>query len=318
MDKPLVSIICLCYNHERFVREAIVSVLKQTYQPIEIIVVDDASTDNSVSVITTILSEFPNIQFLPLGENHGNCKAFNKGLAQAKGEFIVDLSTDDVLHPERVAQQVDYFSKYDSSYGVVFTDAVYIDESGNFMRRHFDYLIEKKLIRKIPQGEVFADLLSTYFVASPTMMVRREVFDQLQGYDESLAYEDFDFWVRSSRHFKYIYLDKALTYIRKSARSLSTTWYVPGDTQLHSTYLVCLKALSLIRTESERCAFILRIRYEIRQSFLSENYNEADLFYALLKRIEKPPLMYTALFLINKMRLPLSGFRRIYHRLKFN
>ncbi|HYF70063.1 MAG TPA: glycosyltransferase [Ohtaekwangia sp.] len=317
MDKPLVTIICLCYNHERFVREAIASVINQTYQHIEIIVVDDASTDNSVSVITSIVSEFPHIQFLPLGENLGNCKAFNKGLALANGKFIIDLSTDDVLHLERVALQVDYFSKYDSSYGVLFTDAVYIDEAGNFMRHHFEYLIAKKLIHKIPQGDVFADLLSTYFVASPTMMVRREVFDQLQGYDESLAYEDFDFWVRSSRHFKYVYLDKALTYIRKSKKSLSTTWYVPGDTQLYSTYLVCLKALSLIRSERERFALILRIRYEIRQSVLSENHWDADLFYALLKQLEKPSRMYTTLSLLNKMRLPLSGIRQIYHRLRF-
>src|SRR5690606_8059232 len=175
MDQPLVSVICLCHNHERFVRESIESVINQTYPNIEIIIVDDASTDNSVHVIQSIVNANQNIRFIALSENAGNCKAFNRGYALSNGDYIVDLATDDVFHPDRIASQISHFSKFDSSYGVLFTNAIYIDEYSKPFRNHFEYLISKRLISNVPQGDVYTNLLSTYFIASPTMLVRREV-----------------------------------------------------------------------------------------------------------------------------------------------
>ncbi len=87
----------------------------------------------------------------------------------------------------------------------------------------------KSLISHIPQGDVYRDMLTTYFIPGPTMMIRREVFAALGGYDESLSYEDFDFWVRSSRIYRYAFLNERLTSIRKLKSSMSTGWYVPGD-----------------------------------------------------------------------------------------
>src|SRR5690606_40698123 len=154
------------------------------------------------------------------------------GYALSDGDYIVDLATDDVFHPDRIASQISHFSKFDSSYGVLFTNAIYIDEYSKPFRNHFEYLISKRLISNVPQGDVYANLLSTYFIASSTMLVRREVLDRLTGYDENLSYEDFDFWIRSSRYFKYIFLDEPLTYIRRVKKSLSTKLYEPGDRQL--------------------------------------------------------------------------------------
>src|SRR5688572_3746734 len=117
MDKPLVTVICLCYNHERFVREAITSVLSQTYSNLQVIVVDDKSTDKSVDAIRDKIAPYGEITFLPLPTNHGNCRAFNKGLALAKGEYIIDFATDDLMAPERISKQVEAFQQLDSSYG---------------------------------------------------------------------------------------------------------------------------------------------------------------------------------------------------------
>ena len=74
MSNPIVTIICLCYNQEKFVREALDSAIKQTYTPIQVIIIDDASTDNSKAIIHTFLNNHPEIHFIALNENKGNCR----------------------------------------------------------------------------------------------------------------------------------------------------------------------------------------------------------------------------------------------------
>jgi glycosyltransferase involved in cell wall biosynthesis len=312
MNRPLVTVICLCYNHERFVIDAIQSVLNQTYPSIELIVVDDASTDQSQRVIGDMIMLHPKITYIPLDENKGNCAAFNIGLRAAKGEFIVDLAADDVFLPERIDRQVRFFENHGREYGVVFTDATYIDASGSKLNQHFATLRKNGLISKIPQGDVYADLLEKYFICAPTMLVRREVFDLLGGYDESLAYEDFDFWIRSARQFKYGYIDKALTLVRRTAHSLGTKLYREGDLQAHSTYLVCEKAFRLNRTPAEQDALVIRVRYEFQQCVLTGNYKEAKLFFELLRKSNGTAPFDRLLLLAARLPLAKRLLRRLY------
>lgn len=314
---PLVSVVCLSYNHAAFVKEAIESVLRQTYTNLQIIVVDDASTDNSVQEIERTIAGVPQVQFLSLKKNVGNCKAFNEGLALAKGEYIIDFATDDRMVPERIECQVKFFASFDESYGVNFTDAVYMDANGKVLRHHYDHLLRKGLIDHIPEGDVYADVLGTYFISSPTMMVRRKVFEVLDGYDETLAYEDFDFWVRSSRLFKYCFLNERLTDVRLTRTSMSTGSYRLGNPQLYSTYKVCKKAQALNRSDRDHRALVKRVRYELRQSVFSENHIEADLFYELLKELQHVSLTDRLLFVLNKFRLPLASLRTQYHKLRY-
>jgi glycosyltransferase involved in cell wall biosynthesis len=318
MEKPLVSVICLCYNHQRFVREAVESVLNQSYDNIQIIIADDASTDNSVQEIKALKKENPIVELLLLPDNLGNCKAFNEALKMARGEFIIDFATDDVMMPNRIERQIGFFKRLDSTVGLVYTDAVYVDESGKFIRNHFEYLFQKELITHIPKGDVYRDVLTTYFIPGPTMMIRKEVFAALNGYDETLSYEDFDFWVRSSRIYRYAYLDERLTSIRKLKSSMSTGWYVPGDRQLHSTYLVCKKAQKLNRDADDQQALVVRVRYEFRQSVLSGNHPEALLFYNLLRELKGVRLSERVLRLFGLSGIPLAPLRKLYHKVKYN
>ncbi len=260
MNTPLVSIICLSYNHERFVAEAIESVFRQTYSPIQLIVVDDHSTDQSASVIEDILSGHPEVEFFPLASNEGNCKAFNRGFEKTKGEFIIDLAADDVLEPERVEKGLKALQEAGKDTGVHFSNAQLIDENGTSMGYHADRS------QSIPQGDIYKEVLSRYFISTPTMMTRREVFEKLGGYDESLAYEDFDFWVRSSRYFRYIYSPEALVKRRVLTSSMGKNQYKRGSAQLASTLKVCEKALALNRTPDERHALRKRMRYEMRKA----------------------------------------------------
>lgn len=317
MERPLVSVVCLCFNHARFVREAIVSVLQQTYPNVELILVDDGSTDGSVPILKELAKENPHIVFIPLPVNGGNCKAFNSGYRRSSGKYVIDFSTDDVMKPDRIERQVDFFERQDAHTGVVFTDAEYIDEHGAWVRNHYEYLFQKGLIRHVPSGDVFRDVLTKYFICSPTMMARREVLDALGGYDETLAYEDFDFWVRASRMFVFKSLNEKTTKVRRSAGSMSRGWYQKGDRQLHSTYLVCVKAKGLCRDEGDLEALRWRVAYEFRQSVFSQNRGEAKLFSILLTQLGKKPASHYLVRLAFFLPLPWAWMRGVYHRLRY-
>jgi glycosyltransferase involved in cell wall biosynthesis len=314
---PLVSVICLCYNHAPFLREALDSVLAQSYPHIEVIVVDDCSTDGSVSIIQEYISKHPEIRFISTGHNRGNTAAFNIGWRATRGDYIIDFATDDVLLPERVAQQVAAFEKLDQTYGVLYTDAEYITDDSAHIGYHYKRKPDGSLNDYAPSGEIFADLLNKYFVCPPTMMVRRQVFEALGGYDETLAYEDFDFWVRSSRIYKYFYLDKVTTQRRVHIRSLSQGWYKTGNRLLASTVKVCRKAVDLLQTETEKKALAQRLKYEARHAYLTGNYTEAAQLLDLLGHQGGIPVMYQFLSQLNRQKINLVFLRKLYYYLKY-
>ena len=290
-ELPVVTIVALCYNHARFLPEALNSVLAQTYPNLEVILVDDASTDASAAILERYAAANPTWQLLLLPENVGNCAAFNRAYRQSRGEFLIDFATDDVLLPARVAQQVAAFQHLGSQYGVVFSDAELIDENSRFVRRHYRRDGRGGLHPHPATGNVFADVLSRYFISTPTMLMRRAALDELGGYDETLAYEDFDFWVRAARNWKFFFLDEVTTRKRLHASSMSRRGYRPNDPFLASTIRVCRKALALCRTPAERAALAVRLRWEMRQAVRWRNFREATELYSLLRQTTRPQLL---------------------------
>jgi glycosyltransferase involved in cell wall biosynthesis len=277
---PLVSVICLCYNQVKYVTEAIKSVIDQSYNNIELIVIDDASTDNSKTVIRSLVKEYPSIQFLDLLENIGNCKAFNKGLAVSKGAFIIDLAADDILMPKRVEEGVRALQSAGSKYGVNFSDAEMITESGDRLYLHSDLFPH----HTIPQGDIYRNLISKYFICPPTMMFTRAVTDHLGGYDENLLYEDFDFWIRSSREFLYCYTPEVLVKKRIVKSSLSSRQLIKFNPHLKSTFAVCKKIFHLNRTREEQLALNHRLVYEFQVCLRMFDFGTAMKYLALLLR----------------------------------
>ncbi|MBZ0245314.1 MAG: glycosyltransferase [Cyclobacteriaceae bacterium] len=282
MSSPLVSVICLCYNHARYVVEAMQSVIGQTYPAVELIVVDDASTDNSVEVIKRFVKGKEQIKFISLEQNVGNCAAFNKGLELSSGAYIIDLAADDVLFPTRIEEGVKAFDRVQDDFGVQFSDAQLIDDVGNLIGFHSD----KYPHDNIPQGDIYRELIARYFILSPTMLIKRKVLELLNGYDEQLAYEDFDFWIRSSRHFKYLYIPKPLVKRRVLNDAMNSKQFVRGSGQLRSTFKVCRKINELNETPEEKQALINRIRYEIKVSLKLFDFSLTADYFRLLKDIK--------------------------------
>ncbi|MBX2946378.1 MAG: glycosyltransferase [Cyclobacteriaceae bacterium] len=280
MGPPLVSVICLCYNQKRFIREAIESVLNQSYPSVQLIVVDDCSSDGSQDMIKQLKVQYPQLEMLLLKENVGNCRAFNMGLAMAKGQYLIDLAADDVLLADRVKIGVEALEEAGKEFGVHFSDAIVMDEDGKFLQNHSDRFPH----HFIPQGDIYTEIIKRYFICPPTVMFRKTVMDKLGGYDESLIYEDFDFWVRSSRFFKYRYSKEVLVKKRIVKNALSVSQFKVLSRYSMSTYKVCEKILSLNRSVKERQALNERIRYEIKLNLRLLNFGVALKYLKLLKK----------------------------------
>lgn len=301
MDKPLVSVICLCYNHDNYVKQAIESVLCQTYENTELIVVDDASTDGSRSIINYI-SKTHGFQAHYNPTNQGNCKSFNIGFKLSHGEYIIDLAADDQLMPTRVVAGINNLETKGNEYAIDFCDIELIDENGQSKGSHFRRDEHGKLIENIVQGDIYSTLVERYFISAPSMMMGRNVLEELKGYDEKLSYEDFDFWVRSARNYKYAFTNQVLVKKRILYKSLSSIQYQRKNRHCLSTAIVCEKAYKLNRSEEENKALLKRINYELKWALITENWEASMKFIDLKKKLLKSHWSFGLLNLIIKIK----------------
>jgi hypothetical protein len=177
----------------------------------------------------------------------------------------------------------------------VYSNAELIDEQGQLLGLHHRPDGRGGLLPRPANGWVLADVLGRYFISTPTMLMRRTCLEQLGGYDETLAYEDFDFWVRASRDWQFLYLDSVTTRKRKHPRSMSAKAYRRHDPYLTSTITVCAKALALVQTPAERKALAHRLRWELRQAARRYHWAEVEALFRLLRQVARPTLLEHAL-----------------------
>ncbi len=311
-----VTVICTCYNQQPFVEECLQSVVSQSYGDIQLIVIDNASTDGSGWVIKAFMRDYPAIVYIPNAINIGLCAAFNKGLEKATGKYIIDLSADDVMTPDRIEKQVEEFEKLPADYAVVFSNASYIDEKSTQIGFH--YSLNKQKRAAIPTGNIYKEILRRYFICTPTIMVRKSALFSLGGYDESLSYEDFDFFIRSAHSYKYHYIDEVLTRKRVLKTSLGTQFYRVGNDMLNSSWAVCNKAYDLNHSQEEFDLLAVRIREFIKKCFVAQDPNSAIKFRKLLNYIEEPGWKTNTLVWLCRLRLPVNIFYQFYARWQAN
>ena len=286
--KSLVTIICLCYNQEKYIVESLFSAIHQDHPFIEVIVVDDFSTDNSREVIQKWLIDYPEIQFIANETNLGSTKSFNKALQLAKGDYIIDLACDDILLPNCVSIQLKAFheSKF-KNLGVVYGNTELINDDGKFYSYYFPLDSNKKTIEKRATGDIYLSVISGgNSICSVSSLVKKSVFDALNGYDENLAYEDLDLWIRASRLYDFDYIDEILIKKRISTTSLGTHFFIKNDARSrkinYSTYLIIQKAIALNRSKIEHKAILKRMHFEMILAFKTRDY-KLFLKYILLE-----------------------------------
>jgi len=302
MSQPLVSIICLCYNHAPYVAQAVQSVWQQSYPHIELIVANDASTDNSQEVIQQLAQQGPIAATLFNKTNLGNTKTFNQALALAKGKYIIDLAADDLLLPQRVAIGVQALESLPPHYGVHFMDAQLINAQGQVLGTHFKRNATGQLLQKVPQGQVYTALLARHIISAPTMMMKARVLQQLGGYNEALAYEDFDFWVRSAPHWHYAFTNKVGVQKRVLSTSKSARQYAPGSPMPASTLAVCQTALAQNTTAAQNKALLQRVLYEWRQCLRHGHIATGHGYAQLYRQIGRPSFMGAVLQLWQRIK----------------
>jgi glycosyltransferase involved in cell wall biosynthesis len=278
-NKSVVTVICMCYNHEKFVLESLHSVITQDYPFIELIIIDDCSTDDSKNTIEKWLLDYPKVQFIANETNLGNTKSFNKALKLASGDYIIDLATDDVLISNCVSLQIKAFNESTfKNLGIVYGNAELITEKGEFDSYYFPVNDNKKTIKKRQTGDIYLSVLSGGdSICSVSSMAKKSVYDLLNGYDETLAYEDLDFWIRSSRLYEFDFIDEILIKKRISATSLTTSFYDNHSSRFkkinRSTYLILKKAIGLNQTNEEDLAVQKRVHHEMVHTFKIKDYS---------------------------------------------
>ena len=147
--QPLVTIVMPCFNHERFVAEAIDSVLAQTYLNIEVIIVDDGSTDDTLAIVRKYGAERSSVTIISQ-QNRGISAALNAGLSRARGEFVAFIASDDVMLPDKTMEHVTFLTGH-PEYAVVAGEYRRIDENGG--------LLDALGVKASHSGEISLDVL---------------------------------------------------------------------------------------------------------------------------------------------------------------
>src|SRR5262245_59273659 len=145
---PLVSVIIAAYNAERYIRTTCLSVLNQTYSAIEIIVIDDGSTDRTAAIVQALADADPRIRLVRQA-NRGTAAARNRAIAEARGEFIAPVDADDLWHPTKLERQVRRLQACGADTGMVYCWWAWIDANDVVLDRSPRWLIEGHVAAKL-------------------------------------------------------------------------------------------------------------------------------------------------------------------------
>jgi glycosyltransferase involved in cell wall biosynthesis len=208
MNTPLVSVVVPFYNGAKFLRAALDSVLAQTYEQVQLVAVDDGSTDSSPDILASYGSRLVTIR----QSNAGVAEARNAGIRASQGELIAFLDQDDWWLPEKVEKQVALF-RADARVGLVHTGVLqYSENAGAFVDPVYPTEGSSRL-----QGDCYEQLLLGNAIFNSSAMIRRSVLDRSGMFDPVIAgntVQDYDLWLRISRHASLGYVPEALTALR--------------------------------------------------------------------------------------------------------
>lgn len=210
MSDPLVSIILSAYNAEKFLRQALDSACGQTYGNIEIIAVNDGSTDGTGEILQEYSQRESRIKVIHQ-KNSGLSVSRNRAIENSRGEFVAPMDADDIWYPLKIQRQIEKMLELDESYGLVYTWGFLIDES--------DALLG--VFGERVEGDVFFDMI--YSNVAPFPLYRRRCLDVVGGYDPALkkGCEDWDLHIRISRLFRVGCVPDRLVAYRRSPDSMS-------------------------------------------------------------------------------------------------
>jgi glycosyltransferase involved in cell wall biosynthesis len=220
MALPLVTIVGLCYNHDRYVLETLESIREQSYQHLQVILIDDCSKDNSVSIVETWL-KYNRLDwtFIRHEVNIGVTRSLNETLELAQGKYYKAIACDDVLMPNFISTMVERFDLLPDEYAMIYSDVQTINENSEvfgstpFSERGWD------TDEKVPSGELFDQLAGWCFIPAPGTLLRTRVLQEIR-FDENLMIEDWDMWLQIAKRYKIKGIARAMVKYRIHSASM--------------------------------------------------------------------------------------------------
>lgn len=210
MIENLVSVITPVYNSEKYIKKTVLSVLNQTYPNLEMILVDDCSTDNSKEIILNLQKKDNRVKYVKLDKNSGAAVARNKGLETANGQFIAFIDSDDVWKQDKLNQQLKFMQ--DKNIGFTYTGYETLAEDGNIQNKHIH----------VPDKINYSSLLKNTAIACSTVVINKKITGEFfmplvrKGQDTAT-------WLQLLKKIDYAYgYDEVLSSYRKVAGSISS------------------------------------------------------------------------------------------------
>ncbi len=267
MSDPLVSIILTSFNQPEFLEIAFKSLLEQTYKNIEIIIVDDCSTNplNKELILKFHTENQERVQYYFQKKNVGIAKNKNYGFKMAKGDFITFLDGDDFYFPEKIESEMKVF-KSNMALDAVYSDFVYTEPSGK--------TISSWATSSMPEGDVFEQTVEETFpdgISYRFELAKRTVYEKFNFYDESLAiYHDWDFRIRYTPSSKVGFNYKIASAYRRSDTSISVRSSM--EKLISERKRLILKNIKLIGTYEKLNGFVERFFLKCDKDLLFDQH----------------------------------------------
>ncbi|GIZ36414.1 hypothetical protein TUM12151_34000 [Morganella morganii] len=240
----VISVVIPCYNAAIFIVDCLSSIINQTYKNIEIIIIDDASTDNTITVVSEYIKKINStipIKIFSLQINYGPAKARNIGVAKSSGQYIAFMDADDISVLNRLELQLNLIISEDSDLCVS-----PLKNFGN-KKKHISYIGKN-------QAELMKISLLKCPFPQPSVLGKRSVFIE-NKYNEDIRAEDYDLWATLLFKYKFSVLDKPIILGRNHCNSLSTSHL---DIITHQTHSIRIKAITNygIKLTDQQCLIL--------------------------------------------------------------
>lgn len=213
-SNPLVSVIIPAYNASKYLKEAISSIVDQSYPVKEVLVIDDGSDDHPEDIVRAFGADRVKILHQ---ENSGCGKARNLGVIRSTGEYVAFLDADDVWDPDKLQIQMNKF-KNDPEAALIYCDKLWIDENGVPIANCHTQ-------NEFPEGWIFSKLFQANYISCPScVVVRRAALMKVGGFNESSAFKvtaDYELWLRISAQFKCLAVPEQLVRYRRHSQNLT-------------------------------------------------------------------------------------------------
>jgi len=286
---PLVSVIMPVYNGSNYLKEAIDSALNQTYKNVEIIVVNDGSTDNTEEIAKSYGDK---IRYF-FKENGGVSSALNLGLREMKGEYFSWLSHDDVYCPEKIEKQIEYLKTFDSENVILYSDHEVINEKSKvtdaLIRDH--RLLEKKSEYAVLRGCVNGN----------TLLIPKKAFDDYGFFDEKLrCAQDYAKWFEMMKTYKFLHISDILAKYRihKTQETSNNPKVVTEGNELWIRMMKELPRETKERLEESELNFYTQMVFFLRQTPYQEAMKYANkMANEILSISNTPTVDFTKVFI---------------------